>query len=133
MTQNGVVTRLLDGGQAEVAVERGTACGGNCGSCEACVYARSLLVPADNAVFAQPGDKVILESGTGGIVGAALLIYFVPLVFFFLGYGLGAWSGMGQGGCVAMSVAGLCLGAALAVILGRRRRQITFRITGYIR
>lgn len=33
MTQNAVVTRILPNGMAEVAVVRGTACGGNCGSC----------------------------------------------------------------------------------------------------
>ena len=33
MTQDAVVTKLIDKRTAEVEVERGTACGGNCGSC----------------------------------------------------------------------------------------------------
>ncbi|MCC8356747.1 MAG: SoxR reducing system RseC family protein [Oscillospiraceae bacterium] len=133
MTQNGVAPPLLDRGQAEVAVERGTACGGHCGSCEACIYANRLLVSADNLVYARPGDRVVLESSTGGIMGAAALIYLVPLVFFFAGYAIAAVSGVAQGGCVVASVAGLLLGGSVAVILGRRRKQITFRITGYCR
>ncbi|MCD8322826.1 MAG: SoxR reducing system RseC family protein [Oscillospiraceae bacterium] len=133
MTQNGVVTKLLERGRAEVAVERGTACGGHCGSCEACIYANRLVVPADNLVYAKPGDRVVLESSTGGIMGAAALIYLMPLVFFFAGYAVGAGLGLAQGGCVAASVAGLVLGGGLAVLLGRRRKEITFRITGYCR
>ncbi len=133
MTQNGVVTKLLERGQAEVAVERGTACGGHCGSCEACIYANRLVVPADNLVYAKPGDRVALESSTGGIMSAAALIYLMPLAFFFAGYAVGAGLGLAQGGCVAVSVAGLLLGGGLAVILGRRRKQVSFQITGYCR
>ena len=35
MTQDAVVTKLIDKRTAEVEVERGTACGGNCGHCSA--------------------------------------------------------------------------------------------------
>ena len=38
MTQNAVVTKLISRHVAEVEVERGTACGGTCESCEACVF-----------------------------------------------------------------------------------------------
>ncbi len=131
MTQNGVVTRLIGQGQAQVQVERGTACGGHCGGCEACVYAEKLLILAENAVYAQPGDHVILESSTGGIMGAAMLIYLMPLVFFFGAYAIGSVMGLNQGGCVAASVGGLILGGLLAVAIGRRRKQISFRIIGY--
>ena len=36
MTQDAVVTKLVSRHVAEVEVERGTACGGTCESCEAC-------------------------------------------------------------------------------------------------
>lgn len=133
MTQNGVVTRLVDHGKAMVAVERGTACGGNCGGCEACVFDSRLLIQAENPVFAKPGDRVILESGTGGIIGAALLVYMLPVLLFFVGYAVGAAFSLTQGLCVLTSLAGLCAGAALAVLIGRRKREIVFRITGFSR
>ena len=38
MTQDAVVTKLISRHVAEVEVERGTACGGTCESCEACVF-----------------------------------------------------------------------------------------------
>jgi positive regulator of sigma E activity len=133
MTQNGVVTKLLDKDRAEVAVERGTACGGNCGGCEACVYANRLVVPADNLVYAKPGDRVVLESRTSSIMGATALIYLLPLAFFFAGYGVSAACGLSQGLCVVGSLLGLALGAGVAVLLGRRRKEIAFQITGYSR
>lgn len=134
MTQNGVVTRLLDNGRAEVAVERGTACGGNCsGGCEACVYASRILIQADNLVYAAPGDRVILESRTSSIMGATLLIYMVPLLFFFGGLIAASAAGLKQGFCALLSILSAVMGAGIAVVIGRRKKEIKFRITGYER
>lgn len=133
MTQNGVVTKILADGRAEVAVERGTACGGHCDGCETCIYATTLRIPAENTVYATPGDRVVLESGTRSIMGAAMLIYMLPLVLFFSGYAVGALAGFAQGGCVIASLAGAVIGALLAVLIGRRRKEISFRITGFQR
>lgn len=133
MTRNGVVTRLLDRGMAEVAVERGTACGGSCGGCETCVYASRITISAENAIYARPGDRVILESGSGGVLGAALLVYMLPVAAFFAGYAVGAALALSQGLCVLTSLAGLAAGVALTVVIGRRKRELRFRITGFQR
>ncbi len=133
MTQNGTVTKLLDDGKAEVAVERGTACGSHCDGCETCIYASRLLIAAENTVYAQPGDRVVLESGTRGIMDAAFLVYMLPVILFFAGYAVGALCGFGQGLCVLTSLIGAALGGALAVFFGRRHEEITFRITGFQR
>lgn len=133
MKQNGVVTKLLDKGRAEVSVERGTACGGHCDGCETCVYASRLLVKAENTVYAGPGDRVILESEAKSIMGAALLVYMLPILLFFAGYAIGAACGLGQGLCILTSLGGLLLGAGAAVIAGRRKKEIVFRIVGFQR
>ena len=133
MTQNGVVTRLLDRGRAEVSVERGTACGGHCDGCETCVYATRLIIDAENPVYARPGDRVILEGSSGGIMGAALLVYMLPVVLLFAGYAVGAACGLGQGLCAMMSLLGLAVGGGLAVFFGRRKKDIDFRIIGFQR
>ena len=133
MTQSGVVTKLLEGGCAEVSVERGTACGGRCDGCETCIYDTTLRIPAVNAVHARVGDRVILESGTGGIMGAAALVYLVPVLLFFAGYAVGAVASLTQGQCILTSLAGLILGAALVVGLGHRHKEIVFRIVGFER
>lgn len=134
MTQSGVVTKILNNGKAEVSVERGTACGGNCsGSCEACVYASKILVQADNLVYASAGDRVILESRTSSIMGATMLIYALPLVFFFGVLAIVSALDLSQGLCAFLSLLGAAIGIALAVFLGRRKKEIVFQITGYER
>ena len=133
MTQSGVVTRLLDNGRAEVSVERGTACGGHCEGCETCIYDTTLRISAVNELHARPGDRVILESGTVSVMGAAMLVYLVPLLLFFAGYAVGAAFGLPQGSCILASLAGLVIGSLLAVLIGRRTREIVFRIVGFQR
>ena len=133
MTQSGVVTRLLDNDRAEVSVERGTACGGHCDGCETCLYETTLRISAVNAVHARPGDRVILESGTASVMGAAVLVYLMPILLFFAGYAVGAVSGLSQGLCILTSLAGLLIGALLVVLIGRQRREIVFRIVGFQR
>ena len=133
MTQSGVVTKLLGDGRAEVSVERGTACGGHCEGCETCIYDTTLRISAVNDVHACPGDRVILESGTGSVMGAAMLVYLVPVLLFFAGYAVGAAAGLSQGPCILTSLAGLLIGALLAVMIGRRCRGIVFRIVGFQR
>ena len=133
MRQNGVVVKCLGRGLAEVAVTRSTACGGHCAACEACVFERQVLVEAENRIAAQPGEKVILESESRRVMGAALLVYMVPVILFFLGYALGAALGLSQGLCILTSLVGAAAGIAAAVLVGRKRPAIPFRITAYDR
>ncbi len=132
MTQNGVVTKLLDQGMAEVAVERGTACG-HCTGCGECVYGKRILVAAKNKIFAKPGDKVTLETETGVIVQAAVLVYLIPVAMLFLGYAIGALMKLGQGQCIVVSLVSCAVGAAIVTIVGRRHKKIDYEITGYSR
>ena len=133
MTQNGVVVHLLSDGMAEVMVQRGTACGGSCGSCEACEFASRLTIRAENAVHAAPGDRVILSSPSRGILGAAMLVYMLPLGAFLTGCALAAVLGAAQGWIIAAGGMGLALGVGISVWLGRRRREVRFVISAYQR
>ncbi|MCI6358440.1 MAG: SoxR reducing system RseC family protein [Oscillospiraceae bacterium] len=130
MTQDAVVTKLIDKRTAEVEVERGTACGGNCGSCEACVFQNKIRTTARNRISALPGQKVVIETKTSDILGAAALLYLVPFVLLFIGYAIGAALSFGQGGCILVGVAFFALGVALNVLLQRRKNKtpITFEI-----
>ena len=85
MTQDAVVTKILPDGMAEVAVTRTTACGGNCSSCEACMFQSELKAIARNAIGARPGQRVVIESKTSRVFGAAVLVYVMPLLLFLLG------------------------------------------------
>ncbi len=131
MTQDAVVTKLLPNGMAEVAVTRGTACGGNCGSCESCRFQKELHTEARNLIQAQPGQKVTIESKSSRIFGAALLVYVMPLLFFLAGYGLAAALGASEGVKILVSFAALLVSACVLVLsqrLNRNKNPITFDI-----
>ena len=123
MTQDAIVVKLLPDNMAEVAVTRSTACGGNCGSCEACIFQSELRAVARNRIGARPGQRVVIESRSSTVFKAAALVYVMPLVMFFLGYGLAAALGAGEGLCILVSFAALVLGAVLLVLTQRRVKE----------
>ena len=123
MTQEAVVTRIFPNNMAEVAVTRTTACGGNCGSCESCIFQSELKAFAKNRVSARPGQKVLIESKSSKVFSAALLVYILPLVFFLSGFAIAYCLGAGEGVCVAVSFAALALGAAVVVVSQRIRKN----------
>lgn len=123
MTQDAVVTKLLPDNMAEVAVARTTACGGNCGSCESCIFQSQLKTPARNLVGAKPGQRVIIQSKSSAIYKAALLVYVFPMLLTLLGYLLAYLAGAPEGACVGAAFAGLALGAALVVISQRMKKD----------
>ena len=130
MTQDATVTRLIDRHTAEVEVARGTACGANCGSCEACVFQNTIRTRAYNRVSALPGQRVVIESKTSDVLGAAALLYLVPFVLLFIGYAIGAALAFGQGGCILTGAVFFALGVGFNVVLQRRKKAspITFEI-----
>ena len=135
MTQEAVVTRIFPNNMAEVAVTRTTACGGNCGSCESCIFQSELKAFAKNCVSARPGQKVLIESKSSKVFSAALLVYILPLVFFLSGFAIAYCLGAGEGVCVTVSFAALALGAAVVVVSQRVRKNknpITFDIVELI-
>ena len=101
MTQDGVVTKLLPNNMAEVAVARTTACGGNCPSCESCIFQSEIKTTARNAIQARPGQRVVIATRSRDIFGAAALVYLVPIVLMLLSYALTA--ALGGSGNVRIS------------------------------
>ena len=99
MTQQGTIKKLLPNGLAEVEVTRRSACGHDCAKCGGCggLETQTLYVTARNHAHASVGDRVLLEGETKQVLGFAVLVYLLPLVLFFVGYGIGA--GMKLGVC----------------------------------
>ena len=131
MTQNAVVTRILPNSMAEVVVTRSTACGGNCGSCEACIFQSQMKAVAKNSIQAKPGQHVVIESRNGKVFSAVVLVYVMPIVFFLLGYFLASALGAGEGVSVAVSFGFLVLSAFVLVRSQKNRpaeKQISFEI-----
>lgn len=131
MTTEAVVSRIINPEIAEVIVTRGTACGGSCGSCEACVFENVIKTEARNNISAFPGQKVLLETASGKFYKAAFMVYILPFIFFFIGYAIASLLGAAEGICMLVSAVAFCAGIAYMVFRARRQKedeQIQFSI-----
>lgn len=135
MTQYAIIKKLTGPEKAEVEVLRGTACGDDCGSCEVCHYASKIRVEARNAIGASVGDRVEIETATSRVLGAAVLVYVVPFVLFFIGYAIAALLlDMAELQAMLMSFAFFAVGFVVVSIVGKRHKKnpITYEITNII-
>ena len=88
------VRQTNDDGTAAVIHIREGACSGDCHKCSGCGAAKEAVIfTADNPIGAAPGDLVKVESSTAPVLKAAVVLYVLPLVLFFLGYYLGTLPG----------------------------------------
>ncbi len=134
MTQDAVVTKVLNNGMAEVVVTRGTACGSNCGNCESCVFQSELKAFAKNTINAKRGEKVIIETLSSRIFGAAFLLYIVPFILFFIGYAVAAHFNLGEGLRILVSAGFFALAVAVVVIyqrVNKKKNPIKFEIVQF--
>ena len=126
------VKETYDNGTALVIHVRESACSGDCHKCSGCGAAKeAVLFTADNPIGARRGDLVKVESDTGTVLKAAVVLYVLPLVLFFLGYYAG--DRMGNLGAL-MGCLGFALGVAIVVIYDRkvvRKKNIGYTITAY--
>ena len=111
------VRQTLPDGTASVVHIRESACSGDCHKCSGCGAAKEAVIfTADNPVGARVGDLVKVESSTAPVLKAAVVLYVLPLVLFFLGYFLGSLIGLGPlAGCLAFG-----LGIGLVILYDRR-------------
>lgn len=118
MTQTAVVTEVI-GNKACVQVKRVSACAHNCeqcgGGCSEMMKSAPISVFAKNPLGAKPGDKVVVASDTGSILGTAAVVYLLPLVLFFVGYFTAQAFQAGEGVCIAAG--GVCFALSLAVTI----------------
>lgn len=128
MTQDAVVINSFKNGMAEVSVLRGTACGGNCGNCEACVYQNELRTPAVNTVNAVKGQHVIIESSSAKVFKAEFVVYIMPLLFLIIGYLVASLLGAAEMISVLVGFISLGLGVLVVVFTQKNKNDITFEI-----
>ena len=131
MTQSGVVTKLVGKNRAVVSVKRGSACGASCASCGgSCSFKNIVTAEAVNTVKAAVGDSVTIESSTRKVLNVAFLVYIVPLITFFLAYGLAMALRLAEVHGVFIGIAGLFGGLALVVLIQAKlnRGYVTFEI-----
>ena len=119
-------------GTAQVACLRQSACSGDCHKCSGCgAVEQTMVFTARNLIGAKPGELVIVESETGPVLKAAMVLYMMPLVLFFAGYALG----------VALDISGAVTGSlafvasiVLIILYDRRmakKDNTIYTITGF--
>ena len=126
------VKETFPNGTATVLLVRESACSGDCHKCSGCGAAKeTMLFTADNPIGAGRGDLVKVESATGPVMKAAVVLYVIPLVLFFLGYWLGTIPGNFGGLCGCL---GFVLGIAIVVLYDRKvvkKSDLGYTITAY--
>ena len=116
MLQTGIVQALQCDGRATIEIARSTACGENCASCGLCSN-KTILVSAVNDVGAAVGDTVEIDMADRKVLGAAFLVYIVPLIVLIAGY------------CAAYAV---FKSELFAVVAGLLLMAFTFLVIRYI-
>lgn len=126
------VRKVHNNGTATVIHLRESACSGDCHKCSGCGAAKEAVVfTADNPIGAKTGELVKVESSTAPVLKAAVVLYVLPLVLFFLGYWLGTLPGAfgALGG-----VLGFVLGVVIVVAYDRlvvNKANIRYTITAF--
>ena len=134
MTQIATVKCLVGQNQAEVLVQRQSACGHSCESCGGCgpESAARVTAVADNELGARPGDTVRVESESRRVLGMAVALYLVPFLLLFVGYLLATGPlGMEESGGFAVGLGCMLMGFAANWLLDRHiraARPVQFRI-----
>lgn len=126
------VRRTYPDGTAQVIHVRESACSGDCHKCSGCGAAKeAVLFTASNPIGAQVNDLVKVVSDTGTVLKAAVVLYVVPLVLFFLGYYVGTLMGIAP---ALIACLGFVLGIGVVVAYDRlvvRKAEIHYTITAY--
>ena len=126
------VRQTHDDGTAAVIHIRESACSGDCHKCSGCGAAKETVIfTADNPIGAAPGDLVRVESSTAPVLKAAVVLYVLPLILFFLGYWLGTLPGrfgpLGGG-------LGFVLGVIIVIAYDRlvlKKAELRYTITAF--
>ncbi len=84
MKQYGVVIDVNED-RVTISVPRSSSCGENCGSCSGHCEISKMEIDIENTLYAQIGDRVEIESETKEILGAAFLVYILPIVALLIG------------------------------------------------
>lgn len=116
MIQKAVVKRLLTGELAEIEVQRQGACGHDCAKCGGCgAPMERIQAQAVNKIGALAGETVTIEGDSKQVLGAAAIVYAIPIVLFFVGFALMRILGQGEAVAAAIGIVGFCLGIFGAV------------------
>lgn len=120
MYNEGLITKI-DGDFASVKIVREGACGHDCSTCGGCSDGTTEII-AKNKINASVGDFVSLE-GDGIIVRRAFLVYMMPIICFFAGYGIGYAAGLKEGLSALVGLILCGIDIALTVVYSKKQKE----------
>ena len=93
------VKRIFRDQTVEVEVQRVSACGGDCSKCGGCSELKTgpVTALAMSKIPVEVGDRVAVEGEFKQVMSIAFVVYIIPLLLFFLFFGVSALLGMGEG------------------------------------
>lgn len=132
MLQTGIVKEIKStkntAPHASIEIIRSSACGENCSSCGLCP-GKAAIVEAINEKGAAVGDTVIIQMSDKKVLGAAFLVYIVPLIMLIIGYFIGYAVFNTESASI---ITGLCLMAVTFAIITLVDKKIKLRYTPHI-
>ena len=125
------VKKVHEDGTVRAVLVRQSACSGDCHKCSGCGAAtQTMELLVNDPIGVEVGDLVAITGSTGPVLGAAAMLYMLPLALFYIGYYIGAVLRHGAlGGGL-----GFLAGIGAAVVYDRtvaRKREVVYTITGY--
>lgn len=118
------VVLSVENGMAVLSVKRDSACG-DCASCGGC-NAGTIPVKVKNTLVASQGERVVIETASGTVIGIAAIVYLLPLICFFALYAIGSAVHFYP---LLFGAFGFLAALAAAVILNRRfSRKTAYRM-----
>lgn len=115
-------------GTASVEITRSSACGDNCASCGLCP-GRNAVVEARCDVAAAKGDAVEIYMSDKNVLGAAFLVYIIPLLFLIGGYFAGDAIFKSE---IAGVICGFALMAAVFAVIICADKRLKRRYTPHV-
>ncbi|MFZ5966025.1 MAG: SoxR reducing system RseC family protein [Bacillota bacterium] len=79
MNQVGIITEIVDPQRAKILMRRHSACG-DCGACQHGKENMEMTLIAMNDIDAKIGDMVEVNLETQNVMGAAFIVYVIPLI-----------------------------------------------------
>lgn len=90
-----------------------------------------VVARADNHVGAVVGDRVLVETHSGKLLGVVALVYIMPMVFLIAGFIAAQSFGLTQGFSILVSLAAFAVSLGLVLLLDRfvrRHQSLKFHI-----
>lgn len=127
MIEIGTVDSII-GKKAKVIIERSAMCG-DCGACQVGKDKLTMETTVLNTVNAKVGDRVEVEMAFKNVLGASMIAYGIPLLFFIIGAMLSSLFTGGVENPVISFISGLVLMAATFIVIKILDKKDAFSFT----